>query len=150
MMTWEYIAGFFDGEGSITSHGKNYRITIPQTNLEVLKAIKNFCGYGTVFEIKKRKSHWKDAWVFYIARQDDVQSFLERLRPLLVVKKASTERALEVLKVDNRTRKLKTAIQNRKKQQAIALRKHGMTYRKIGEFVNLDWSYIRRVAISNK
>lgn len=55
-MTWEYIAGFFDGEGSICHNGKGYRVTIVQTNQEVLDDIVQFSGVGSVIKNHKEKS----------------------------------------------------------------------------------------------
>src|SRR3989344_2656037 len=40
-MTWDYIAGFFDGEGSLVHNGEGFRILIPQTHEGVLLVIKN-------------------------------------------------------------------------------------------------------------
>ncbi len=47
-MTWNYVVGFFDGEGSITKNGSGFRITIVQTNKEVLEEIKKFIQLGGV------------------------------------------------------------------------------------------------------
>ena len=58
-MNWSYIAGFFDGEGSVAHNGKGFRITIAQTDLEILNLIKDFTGVGHVIEVTKRKKHWK-------------------------------------------------------------------------------------------
>ncbi len=67
-MDWNYIAGFFDGEGSILKHDPtNYRISIPQTNEEVLQKIKTFSNMGNIFKTRKRKEHWKDSWVYSVA-----------------------------------------------------------------------------------
>jgi len=82
-MNWDYIAGFFDGEGCITyGRSKRYRIMISQTHKEVLESIRDFVGVGYVVEVAKRKSHWKDSWVFYIAKQEDSLKFT-LLHPLL-------------------------------------------------------------------
>lgn len=77
-MTWNYVVGFFDGEGSITKNGSGFRITIVQTNKEVLEEIKKFIQLGGVMEITKRKLHWKDCWVYYIASPKDVHIFFNK------------------------------------------------------------------------
>lgn len=85
-MNWQYIAGFFDGEGTITHNGKGFRITIPQTNELVLQKIRLFAGYGNIIYNPKRKSYWSDGWTYYIAKQSEVYKFLMKIKPFLVVK----------------------------------------------------------------
>lgn len=86
-MTWQYIAGFFDGEGSFCHNGKGFRITISQTDENVLNEIKKFTGLGNVIKVTKRRDHWKDAWVYYIAKQEDVLTFTQNTTEYLLVKK---------------------------------------------------------------
>ena len=93
-MTWQYISGFFDGEGSLCHNGKGYRITIPQTSESVLQSIKTFVGSGQVIHVTKRKVHWKESWVFYIARQEDVYMFLRKIAAHVIVKKGHVEKVL--------------------------------------------------------
>ena len=97
-MNWNYIAGFFDGEGSVAHNGMGFRISIPQTNEEVLNEIRNFTKIGFVIPVKKRKSHWKDSWVYYIASKKDVYYFLNQAVPYLIVKKDLTLEAMSLLK----------------------------------------------------
>ncbi len=80
-MTREYVAGFFDGEGSPAKSGNGFRISIPQTNLEVVGAIKAFSGVGTICIPIKRQSHWKDSWIFsfLIVKKDLALKILPKL-----------------------------------------------------------------------
>ena len=96
-MKWEYIAGFFDGEGSLTHNGKSYRVTIAQANFEVLELIHSYTHLGHIRKERKREAHWKESWVYYIARQEDVLKFLLKVRPFLIVKKEKTEKCLPFL-----------------------------------------------------
>ena len=68
-------------------NGKGYRIMITQTNKEVLEKIKNHARIGGVVEITKRQPHWKDSWLFFIAKQEDVYKFISAIQDLVVVKK---------------------------------------------------------------
>jgi len=148
MINWSYLAGFFDGEGSITHNGKGFRITIPQTNLEVIKKIQQFTKYGNVLSISKRKSHWKDSWIYYIARQKDILFFLKRIFPHLVVKKSYTKQVIKTLNiVVARQERHASAIKNRK-INARGLRKRGLSYRAIGKRLNIDWGYARRIILN--
>jgi len=144
-MTWEYIAGFFDGEGSITNNGKGFRVSISQTNQEVLEAIRSFVGFGFVIKTKKRKEYWKDCWVYYITKQKEVYSFLLKVSPFLIVEKRKAESCLPLLKETVRKQqerqiRLKHRIKTIKK-----LRNKGLTYRAIGKQLGMDWGYARRL-----
>jgi len=57
-MNYQYIAGFFDGEGTtrIEKSENRVSISIPQTNLLVLQKIQKFCGFGRICKVKKEKS----------------------------------------------------------------------------------------------
>lgn len=144
-MRWEYIAGFFDGEGSITHNGKGYRITIPQTNREVLEEIQKFVGAGYVFETNKRKEHWKDSWVYYIARQEEVYNFLLNIRGLVIVKRPLVEITIPILKKVVVRQHLKISTREKRMEKAKILREQGYTYRAIGKKLNIDFGYARRL-----
>jgi intein-encoded DNA endonuclease-like protein len=146
-MTWEYIAGFFDGEGSLVHNGKGYRITISQTNYEVLDKIKSYAGIGYIFQNKKRKAHWKESWVYYIAKQEDVYYFIKNISPFLIVKRdLATQIIPKLILAIERGSQRKLRLKN----NIIAsknLRKRGLTYREIGKKLGIDWGYARRLSL---
>ena len=148
-MTWNYIAGFFDGEGSLTHNGKGYRVTISQTNFEVLESIRMFSGVGYVIKPAKRKAHWKDNWVYYVARQKDVYSFMMKMKPFLVVKRdlflSVEDKILNFVK----RQKEKNILRQKKAELAVKLRNEGYTYREIGKRTNTDFGQIRRVILKH-
>jgi len=146
-MTWEYIAGFFDGEGFIGHNGKGYRVTITQTNQEVLDNIARFSGIGYVVKITKRKAHWKDSWIYYIACQKDVYFFIKHIVRFLTVKKNITEKVIRVLNIYLGNKRRHELHIEKMKDVAKEMRKKGHTYREIGKRVGLDWSYVRRILI---
>ncbi len=149
-MKWEYIAGFFDGEGSIIRKRSGYALMIPQTNITVLNAIKSFTGVGNVYPVKKRKSHWKDAWVYCVTDYSGVILVLKGMVNNLVVKKDLAIFALA--KLDQ----LVIMIQDRKKlhlfrkNKARKLRKAGLTFRSIVKILNIDYGYARRLILGIK
>ncbi|MDO8495365.1 MAG: LAGLIDADG family homing endonuclease [bacterium] len=148
-MTWQYIAGFFDGEGSIVHNGKGFRITIAQANLEVLIDIKKFSKIGNVFKVRKRQAHWKDSWVYYVAKQEDVLTFLKNTLGFLVVKKRLALATKP--KVTSTVRRIakRRNIQERRMILANKLRAGGMTYRTIGKKLGIDFGYARRLILKN-
>ncbi|MFH2063369.1 MAG: LAGLIDADG family homing endonuclease [bacterium] len=144
-MTWEYIAGFFDGEGTISSVGDGYRVVISQTNFLVLEEIRLFVGFGNVSQVAKRKEHWKDAWIYYVARQKQVLRFLESVEPFLIVKSQKASRT--IVDLQPRVRRLEVKEKNKEKKiaEVVELRENGLSLRDIGKKVNLDWSYVGRI-----
>lgn len=148
-MTWQYIAGFFDGEGSLTHNKKGYRITISQTDKSVLQEIKYFSYCGKIFKNKKRKPHWKDSWVFYIAKQEDILHFLLKIYPFLITKKSLVKMVIPDLRIQtNLIKDKKDKVENLKKE-IVMLRNQGSTYREIGEKLNIDFGHARRLYLNH-
>jgi DNA-binding transcriptional regulator WhiA len=144
-MTWEYIAGFFDGEGSIVYNGSGFRLTIAQTNLTVLDSISKFTKIGQVIKVTKRQAHWKDSWVYYISKQEDILFFVRHVQNLSIVKKQKINIVLPKLiraVSNNRDRVLKRQLLTK---SAKALRKNGLSYREIGKRLNIDFGQARRL-----
>lgn len=97
-MNIDYIAGFIDGEGSITIRKNRVRITIPQTNFEILDEIRLFFGFGGITTVKKRKEHWKQSWVYYSGSNKNSDKILKLLDGHLILKQKKLEEAKTILK----------------------------------------------------
>ena len=76
-----YIAGLFDGEGSVDfkkrkekrGNVQNILMRIEMTDESVLRWVHETLGVGTVRKRNRspsRKAHWKDAWVYSIRFRD--------------------------------------------------------------------------------
>lgn len=91
-----YIAGFFDGEGCITT--RNYtravRCIFTQKHPYVLRWIADTLGYGTVVQRRFDKS---PCWELQITRGDDVANLLTTLMPYLRVKRAQAVIAMQIV-----------------------------------------------------
>jgi len=96
-MDKNYIAGFFDGEGSVYEVNNKIFVSIPQTNYDVLEKIVEFCGYGLLYETKKQKKHHKQAWVIRIQKKADVLDFLLMIKDIVIVKKEIVNHFINVL-----------------------------------------------------
>jgi hypothetical protein len=103
-MNWAYVAGFFDGEGCLHAVGSGgqgkgrFRITIAQTNEEVLEEIAEFLQHhgiaAYVLEQSPKRSqreHWKMCWNVWITKQSSVVRFIDHVLPYLRVKKQRAE-----------------------------------------------------------
>ena len=147
-MNWSYIAGFFDGEGSITHNsGIGFRISIPQTNEEVLNEIRNFAKVGNIIALKKRRAHWSDSWIYYIANKKDVCMFLEKMLPYLVLKKIPVQTVVNSLKKQILEIKKRKRLHDTRKSKAKLLKLRGWNYRKIAKKLKMDWGYARRLIL---
>lgn len=146
-MTWSYIAGFFDGEGSLVRHyrGHGFRALIPQTNLQVLEEIQKFTEFGYIFEVTKRKEHWKQGWLYGVSRQSDVLILLKNIQEYTIVKRKLIDEALP--RIERRLKELGALKKQLHERLALAykMRGKGETYRTIGRRLKVDYGYIRKM-----
>jgi LAGLIDADG endonuclease len=103
-----YIAGFFDGEGSISIRKQNVKyysvsyypsVSIVNTHKPVIKYIQNFYGgvlsLHSQYETRRRvKKLWK-----LIFRLKELKKLLTDLHDYLFIKKVQSEIVLEFLKI---------------------------------------------------
>lgn len=91
-VTWEYLAGFFDGEGcvSVYTHRSQsvpaVRLSIGQQRTEVLYQIIEFLGCGNVSKTKLQ-----------IYGRDNVRRVMEGMLPHAIVKARELRLALELM-----------------------------------------------------
>lgn len=149
-MTWDYIAGFIDGEGSIVRRKRSYSIYISQTNQQVLVEICNFIGRGHVYPISKRKAHWKDAWMYIAGANEDTYYILSHVSNRLIVKKEHASNVLSNIEKRSSEIKEQKLVLERRIREAKRLRQLGWSYRKIGKKLNTDWGYVRRLILYSK
>lgn len=100
-LTIQYIAGFFDGEGTIgvsLEHGKYHtlRIYMGNTDEQIIRDIKNFFGIGGIY-ITTSKLSTKPFYIWCIHAKTG-SKILENLLPYLHVKKERAMLALELSK----------------------------------------------------
>ena len=100
-MNWNYIAGFFDGEGSISVSrvkGNNpperiqycLRIRIYNSEISVLKKIKSFLNYGKIY-INHRLIGHNLVYELSIIKKLEVKEFLDKIKDLVMLKKSQID-----------------------------------------------------------
>lgn len=146
-MTWDYLAGFVDGEGAIVKKHRGYVLLISQTNFEVLNDIKSFTKVGRVYNVTKRKVHWKDAWVYSSGSSENTYRILFQIVDRLIVKKQLALKVIKDLEIRLGEIEKRKAIKQNRIKQAKQLRRKGLTYRKIGRILKADFGYIRRIVL---
>lgn len=107
-MSWQYIAGLFDGEGCITCGPKrsgrrrhfsiNLNIVITMTHEEVITWLKDFTGMGLNCKPTSRnnKKH-AVSYTFRVGAADQLH-FLKSIRPFVIVKRQQVDLAISYRK----------------------------------------------------
>lgn len=94
-----YMAGFWDGEGSIMligrppAHSFGLRVTATNTCHDVLAWIRDKCNIGTVQAKPRMAAHHKQGWTWQI-HGEGAETFLQQLLPYLRVKREQARLAL--------------------------------------------------------
>lgn len=106
ILNWAYIAGFFDGEGSITyntvySGGQGIgRITIAQSGQigkDLLLEIKGFLNQNGIAcsvalnSHKVKHEHWKQGYILYVHTKTGARKFCLWVIPYLRIKKVGCQ-----------------------------------------------------------
>lgn len=90
----EYAAGFFDGEGSVgvnrTKYGTHLVVCLGQATTEVLLAIQDLYG-GNLYDHTSRagNDHWQLKW-----NGRHAYPFLQAIQPFAIVKRTQIDLAL--------------------------------------------------------
>jgi len=108
MITWEYLAGFFDGEGCVnyanSGSQRTYRIRLTfsqsrKRGYELLFKIKAFlekekCKLGKIYTSGYIKDIEKQGWQLQITEKNSTKKIMEALLPYLEIKKLEVQDAL--------------------------------------------------------
>lgn len=103
-----YLAGFIDGEGTITANNRrifngeklavHYRLLLPNTNLEILEKLQTVWGGRLSRYGKRRKPTHRQVYTLYWGGPSCVP-VLKAILPYLVVKKQQAGLVLELAKL---------------------------------------------------
>ncbi len=104
MLTTEYIAGFFDGEGCVIINksgkrgGYSVRTSVTNTNLEMLKVLQVMFGVGLY--ITSPPNH-RTVWSWQLGSKK-AAAFLQKIRPYIILKRAQVELGLALWEFQQR------------------------------------------------
>ena len=98
MISVEYAAGFFDGEGCINFSSDRYgkpfiRILVVNTDVSVLELFKDR-WQGNITANKRHKDNWKQSYTWRLSHAK-AYDFIREIQPFLVVKKRQSQFALD-------------------------------------------------------
>lgn len=138
VMTWEWIAGFFEGEGHVywqekgKRHGIGGRAIMGQVCKDPLQGIYDFL-IAQGFEkpafylrpvARSARVNSRPCWMLTIQKRRDVIRFFESVAPLLFDKRAKAEYVIARLKAADAERE-------RVVDEAVTLRQQGLAWREI-------------------
>lgn len=106
-ITWQYIAGFFDGEGCIVPHhaSPQFAVKVTQCDEKVIDDIGYFLASHNIVALKyNSKPEWykfykKPIFNLHVNYREGSTRFLEHVFPYLRVKKQTAQDALRFMKV---------------------------------------------------
>lgn len=97
-----YVAGFIDGEGCLSiNRSGSVSIAIINTSLAALEFVRETLGVGTV---KARKQRVNKNQFIYTVYGDECVEVLEKIKDLLIDKKAQAELILEFRSINRSLR----------------------------------------------
>lgn len=98
-----YLAGFIDADGSLGVNADNRstpprlssRLTIGNTNLEVLQTIQKMIGDVEIYYHPRTQEKWKGVHELIITKYGVLKNLLEQIIPFMILKKRRGELLLE-------------------------------------------------------
>lgn len=111
--SWQYIAGFFDGEGCVTSGGKVRpypKVQMTQVGEQGRVLLQGIAEYMRAFDIESHTwrreiakyypgKPWRDVYVLTITKTESQLRFFEHVLPYIYIKKVVVEDFLRVMKL---------------------------------------------------
>jgi hypothetical protein len=106
-LSWEYVAGFFDGEGNIYNRlPTRILVSVAQSGnrgkvlLEELQLLLDKEGIrSSLYKMKTHRFGALDCWVVATSYRDGAQRWLELMLPYLRIKKTEAQDTLRYLKI---------------------------------------------------
>ena len=130
-LSWEYIAGFFDGEGCVTTHTNRSRrglfgtqVSMAQSGVQgraLLAAIQGFLADHAIksylLQVNKRTAK-TPMWSLVIGARPSVMAFFAHVRGRVIIKKQVVEDTWRFYTIYPSLRGPVTALRNREIQSA--------------------------------
>lgn len=101
VMDYSYIAGFFDGEGSIKINfikkaiAYQVLVRIYSTEKKILEKIREFVGYGHIYTKTSKNENCRIVYEFSISKKAECLSFLKNIFNFSILKKQQIEYLLQ-------------------------------------------------------
>lgn len=134
-----WVAGLFEGEGTIVIVKSRVTTCIQMTDLDVLQRCQMYFG-GKIYDTRKQAEHHKQSWKWSITSTAEAIAFLELIYPLLGGRRrAKVEQAREAFKT-HKSNKI-----NQYAEEVFRLRGQGLKHREIADILGIDRSYVSHI-----
>ncbi len=158
-MSWQWIAGFFEGEGYVgwqkskkdgSVSGQGPRILIGQVKKEPLEAIREFLlEEGFLNPIlylrtatKGTPYKRKDIWVLSLNRRDDAKRFLATLLPYVFQKREAAEMVIRNIDAMEEAAAINV-------KQALELRATGLAWCEVARAMGVRYTRMRNTLVAH-
>jgi len=145
-MNWSYIAAFIDADGSFGINKVKARLSISNTNKEVLEKIQEFIKCGNIYESDRKPGKWKKSYQLSIFNYRDILKILKNIQNELIVKRGRCNKIIK--EIEKRLEKRKNW--EKKRILAVILNKQGLSDRKAGEELGMSHTFIRKWRLRDK
>lgn len=120
ILSWEYLAGFIDGEGYIgitferkkeTHHqsaSARYHpyLIIANNNYEILEDIKNFTNSGRIYKLSRRDVKQKQGFQYKLTEMESLKNFLFLIKPYLRIKQEQCDLLLKFINIRKNAKRI--------------------------------------------
>jgi len=145
-ISWQYIAGFLDGEGTISQRKKgNWSVEIYQCTKQakVLFEIQKFLAENNIeshiYKRRHKRQYENTAGMWLaISKTKEVLKFLLMIKGFLIVKKEQCENAIKDLQI--KTKRGKVRLTREEKERIKELWNKGKTVKEIAEILRLNYN----------
>jgi hypothetical protein len=146
---WSFVAGFFDGEGNVANRmrGKSsnpyWQLQFSNTNLEVLRAIRNFLGTGNIYEVKPKPPGKKVCYSLRIYGARPIVKVADSMLPFAIVKKPQLLKLRKAIR-SHQSSKFKPGFSLLPPEELEALYTSGLSTRAIGKRLGVSGNAVLR------
>lgn len=137
-ITW--VAGILEGEGSfqVRKNG-GICITCQMTDMDVLERLRDYCEGGKITPLRKRQTHWKDAWIWVVYGKK-AYMLAKLLLPHML-----SRRTIQIEVMINAYDTSPRIMARQKQQEMREFREAGLTHQAIADRLGVDRSYVSHV-----
>lgn len=136
-----WLAGFFDGEGSIYVPQYGVEISVSNTERKIIVAIQKHTGVGRLIETRFDRENWKTKYTWRVRRYEEVEPVLKLMLPFLTIKKDKAKIALARIGAKNE----ETRKRLRRNARIVRLRDKGLRHFEIAAKMKIERSTVTQV-----
>ncbi len=137
--TIQWLAGYLEGEGSFVCKSSGVAIVAGSTDLDVLESIQKIFG-GSIYKIKTRQSHWKQAWRWQITGLQACDLAVELKDFMHLRRKIAIEKLIG--QYENSPKYIKKLEVERRTKSMLELRDNGLKHREIADKLHVERSIV--------